>query len=186
MMPTRSYCAILRVRSGVRRERIMLLQRMTVRIRPMTADDVERVAALCAQLGYPSTPAEVAARFNALSTRANHATFVAEQDAADGTAAAGSHGAVIGWVHVREVLTIEAGPFADLGGLVVDETARAQGAGRALVEAAEQWAIGRGYREMRVRSNVVRADAHRFYRQLGYEVFKTQLNFRKPLQGPRT
>ncbi len=152
-----------------------------MRVRPMTASDVERVAALCGQLGYPSTPAEVAARFKGLAARPANAVFVAEDEGDGGPESSGR--TVVGWVHVQEVLTLEAGPWADLGGLVVQDGVRGRGVGRLLVEAAEQWAAARGYPEMRVRSNVVRADAHQFYRRLGYEVVKTQMNFRKPLES---
>jgi GNAT superfamily N-acetyltransferase len=141
-----------------------------MRVRAMTAADVEQVAALCGQLGYPNTAADVTARFKALGARPPNAVFVAEEDSR-----------VLGWVHVQEVLTLEAGPWADLGGLVVHDAARGRGVGRLLVEAAEGWAVERGYPEMRVRSNVVRVEAHEFYRRLGYEVVKTQLNFRKAL-----
>jgi len=149
-----------------------------MRIRAMTASDVEQVATLCGQLGYPNTAADVAARFDALAARPPNAVLVAEDARHD----AGTGGAVIlGWVHVQEVLTLETGPWADLGGLVVRDSARGRGVGRLLVRAAEEWAIHRGYPEMRVRSNVIRAEAHEFYRHLGYEVVKTQLNFRKAL-----
>ncbi len=144
---------------------------MTVRIRPMTTADVERVATLCGQLGYPSPAADVAKRFETLRSRPNDAILVAEDD-----------GIIAGWVHVHEDLTLETGPFAELGGLVVDEKVHRRGAGRLLVETAERWAVAHGYREMRVRSNVIRAGAHEFYRRLGYEVIKTQLNFRKALR----
>ena len=153
-------------------------------VRAMRAGDIEPVAALCGQLGYPSTPAEVAARFQALAARPANAVFVAEEDLSGSAATRGGR-VIVGWVHVQEVLTLESGPWADLGGLVVNQAAHGHGIGRRLVEAAEQWATERGYPEMRVRSNVVRADAHGFYRHLGYEIVKTQLNFRKPLQSAR-
>jgi GNAT superfamily N-acetyltransferase len=147
----------------------------------MTAADGERVAALCGQLGYPSTPAEVAARFEALAARPANAVFVAEDDESRASSGAGTLPAILGWVYVHEELMLECGPFADLGGLVVHDAARGRGVGRVLVEAAERWAVAHGYAEMRVRSNVVRKGAHAFYRHLGYEIVKTQLNFRKPL-----
>ncbi len=152
-----------------------------MRIRPMTAGDVERVAVLCGQLGYPSTASEVAARFNALVLNQEHGMFVAEEESEGGPRTEAGTGPVLGWVHVQQQLPLEAGPFADLGGLVVDQAGHGRGIGRLLVEAAERWAIARGYDEMRVRSNVIRSAAHEFYRRLGYEVIKTQLNFRKPL-----
>ena len=148
-----------------------------MRVRAMTADDVERVAALCGQLGYPSTPAEVAARFEVLRTRTAHAMFVAE----DPASVASAPGPVVGFVHVHEAVTLEAGPWAEIGGLVVREGMRSDGIGRLLVDAAERWAAEHGYAEVHVRSNVVREAAHQFYLHLGYEVVKSQLNFRKPL-----
>ena len=155
-----------------------------MRIRGMTASDVEAVAELCGQLGYPNTAAEVAARFDGLAARPPNAVLVAEDDAQPH--GVGRRPAVLGWVHAQEELTLESGPWADLGGLVVRDTARGQGVGRQLLDAAERWAIDRGLPEMRVRSNVIRAEAHEFYRHLGYEVVKTQLNFCKALpRAPR-
>ena len=52
---------------------------------------------------------------------------------------------------------------------------------RRLMEEAEQWARDKGCRSVRLRSNVVRAEAHAFYERLGYSVFKTQKNYRKML-----
>ncbi len=157
---------------------------MPVRVRLMTAGDIDAVAELCGQLGYPNTAAEVAARFKGLDERPPNAVFVAEDDGevAD-VRPDGAGRLIVGWIHVHEVLTLETGPFADLGGLVVRDSARGRGVGRLLLAAAERWAIQRGYREMRVRSNVVRLEAHEFYRRQGYEVLKTQLNFRKPLSS---
>jgi GNAT superfamily N-acetyltransferase len=51
-----------------------------------------------------------------------------------------------------------------------------------LLEEVEEWAKARGCSTMRLRSNVVRKDAHRFYVNLGYEIVKRQLAFRKVLR----
>jgi len=64
---------------------------------------------------------------------------------------------------------------------VVHEDARGRGVGRALVSAAEDWARERGYTMVSVRSNVIRRDAHEFYKGLGYEPTKSQFKFRKKL-----
>jgi len=143
-------------------------------VRAMVASDAERVAELCGQLGYPSSAVEVRARFDVLCGRPDEGMFVA----ADGAAGID---AVIGWVHVRPSLTLESDPCAEIAGLVVDAAARSAGVGQALVAAAERWAVEHGYGEIRVRSNVVRERAHAFYRRLGYEVVKAQVNFRKTL-----
>ena len=83
-------------------------------------------------------------------------------------------------VHPRQFLA-ETHVFPELADLVVHENARGARVGEALVAEAERWAAGRGCVVMRVRSNVVRERAHRFYERLGYAVFKTQRVFGKDL-----
>lgn len=76
---------------------------------------------------------------------------------------------------------LEDGAFAELAGLVVDESVRGSGVGAALLAAAEDWARAQGFASMRVRSNVIRERAHRFYEREGYARIKAQAVFRKPL-----
>ena len=78
-------------------------------------------------------------------------------------------------------LQLEDAPFAELAGLVVDDAVRGAGVGAALLNAAEAWARSEGFATMRVRSNVVRERAHRFYEREGYERIKAQAVFRKAL-----
>jgi GNAT superfamily N-acetyltransferase len=66
---------------------------------------------------------------------------------------------------------------------VVDETRRSRGTGAALVEAAVEWAGRHGFRNLRVRSNVVRERTHAFYERLGFTRLKQQVVFVKPV-GP--
>ena len=146
-----------------------------MRIRSMTAGDAGEVAALCDQLGYPSTPAQVAHRFGLLAERPECAVFVAEDE--DDEAAE----RIAGFVHVQGRLTVESDARAEIAGLVVDAARRGAGVGRALVEAAEMWAAARGYDEVTLRSNVARERAHRFYQSLGYEITKSSHAFRKAL-----
>ncbi len=138
-------------------------------IRPMTPADADAAARLATQLGYPSTAAEIERRFHLVEDDPDHGLFVAET----------ADGQVAGWVHVHGRRLLEAEPFAEIGGLVVDEAYRGQGTGRALMAAAERWAAAHGYAEVCVRSNVVREAAHRFYKRLGYRVVKSQHTFRK-------
>ncbi|HXH05932.1 MAG TPA: GNAT family N-acetyltransferase, partial [Vicinamibacterales bacterium] len=53
--------------------------------------------------------------------------------------------------------------------------------GAALVRAVERWAAARGLPRLRLRSNVVRAAAHRFYLRQGFGIVKTQHAFEKSL-----
>ncbi|HEX6262030.1 MAG TPA: GNAT family N-acetyltransferase [Actinomycetota bacterium] len=137
-------------------------------IRPVTADDAEAVARLSTQLGYPATAEEIVERLAGLPS--HHAVLVAELG-----------GAVVGWIQVQESRLVVERLRADITGLVVDQTARREGVGRRLVEAVERWAADRGAERIRVRSNVVREDAHAFYPSLGFEIAKTSTVFEKRL-----
>ena len=130
-----------------------------------------RLAELSGQLGYAATPEQVRRRLQLIKRGAEHEVWVAE-------AAAGE---VLGWIEVLLERTLISDREAEITGLVVDASCRGQGIGRRLMEEAEQWARDKGCRSVRLRSNVVRAEAHAFYEQLGYSVFKTQKNYRKML-----
>ena len=140
-------------------------------VRPMTARDAGQVAALSGQLGYPSTPGEIEHRLGGVSRSSDTAVLVAESPG----------GKVVGWAHVLGRDFLESDAYAELAGLVVDASARRQGIGRALVSAAEGWAVDRGYAAMRVRSNVTRAEARPFYERMGYAIIKSQHVYRKTL-----
>ncbi len=139
-----------------------------VNIRQATASDAAALAALSTQLGYPTQPGEAAERLSALGPAS--AVLVAEED-----------GAILGWIHVCGVQFFQSPPFAEVGGLVVDEASRGRGVGKLLLEAGARWAAERGYRKLRVRSNVVREDAHRFYEREGFRRTKTQAVFDRGL-----
>lgn len=144
-----------------------------VRVRKARRGDAERIAQLTAELGYPSTPAQIAERLRQLKPASKHAVFVAESlDCGVG---------VLGWLHVSVSHVLESDIRAEVNGLIVAEGQRSAGAGAKLLEAAERWAAAHGGQAMNVRSNVIRERAHKFYERNGYEHYKTQKAFRKPL-----
>lgn len=141
-----------------------------VSIRLARPADAGRVAILSGQLGYPTTPEQAGRRLEAILHDDRHAVWVALCD-----------GLLVGWVHVLvRSLLIEERP-AEIAGLVVDEAYRSHRIGELLVQQAERWARERGCAVLQVRSNVIRQDAHRFYRRLGFQHYKTQLSMRKEL-----
>jgi GNAT superfamily N-acetyltransferase len=142
-----------------------------LKIRRAKNSDAPRLANLAGQLGYPTTSAQLRERFRRIHPASQHAIFVAES-AKDG---------VIGWLHVSRQPLLEEELRAEVNGLVVADGQRSLGAGARLLAAAEDWARKRGCKGMSVRSNVIRERAHKFYERNGYEHYKTQKSFRKPL-----
>jgi GNAT superfamily N-acetyltransferase len=142
-----------------------------LKIRRAKNADAPRLADLAGQLGYPATTAQLRERLRTIEPALQHAVFVAES-AKDG---------VIGWLHVSRQPLLEEELRAEVNGLVVADGQRSLGAGTRLLAAAEAWARKRGCKGMSVRSNVLRERAHKFYERNGYEHYKTQKSFRKPL-----
>ena len=130
-------------------------------IRSAGSSDVAEMARLFGQLGY-EIPVDVLAKRMTAFHEAGEMALVAEDPS--------SSGRLLGTatLHLTPVLH-RAGPVGRVSALVVDETMRGRGIGRAMMRAAEQWAAERGCVLMEVTSNMRRADAHRFYEGLGYE-----------------
>jgi GNAT superfamily N-acetyltransferase len=133
------------------------------RIRPGRAADAEAMAALCTELGYPSSEAQIRERLLRLSD-VEHGLFVAED----------AGGELAGVIAVHTRLLLEDDPFAELTVLVVTQDARGGGIGSELVAEAARWARARGLARVWVRVNVVREATHRFYESLGFRLSKQQ------------
>lgn len=142
-----------------------------LKIRRARSSDAPHLAELTTQLGYPTTPAAVTKILRKMKTDGPHALFVAESPSKQ----------VIGWTHVSVAHLLETGARAEINGLIIADGQRSLGAGALLLDAAEAWARKHGAREMSVRSKVERERAHKFYLRQGYDHYKTQKAFRKPL-----
>jgi GNAT superfamily N-acetyltransferase len=143
-------------------------------IREVTVADAASVAELSEQLGYPVSPAAVAARLARLVARSDQVLL----------AALNGQGNLAGWIHGAEQDLVEAERRCEILGLVVDQQQRRSGVGRRLVAEVEAWAAQRGLTEMSVRSNVARLESHPFYEGQGYRRVKTQQVYRKRIGGP--
>ena len=144
---------------------------MSVTIRKATLSDKDSIAELVGQLGYPSSPEEVQVRLDTIHADDDQVVYVAETEGGD----------IVGWVHVFGAYRLLAEPFVEIGGLIVAEGQRGSGVGKALLAAAEAWAQDHGFNSIRVRSNVIREGAPRFYERLGYHRVKQQNVFYKAL-----
>lgn len=147
--------------------------RSAVTVRGATVADVERLAELAGQLGYPATEADVADRLPGVVGSADAVVLVATEGSVDGR--------VVGWIHLELKASLLTPLAAQVMGLVVDEAARSNGTGAALLSRGEAWARERGCGSMLVGTRVTRERAHRFYRREGYHLLKTSHFFEKLL-----
>lgn len=140
-------------------------------IRPAEVKDLQELALLSGQLGYPTTASQMAARLKRVLKDPDHAVLVGvnEEDK------------VIAWVHVRLAPTLILDREAEIDGIVVREDQRGRGLGERLLRQAEEWANRRACKALRLRTNVTRRRAHRFYQRLGFERVKTSHLYRKAL-----
>jgi GNAT superfamily N-acetyltransferase len=139
---------------------------MNVHVKELTLDNAAAIALLSGQLGYPSTTIESHERL---------AQILASNE--DLVIGAFIEGKLVGWLHAFYSVRLESDPFCEIAGLVVEDSYRNSGLGKLLVEKAADWCIDKNCHELRVRSNIIRKDAHRFYLKLGFTEKKEQKVF---------
>jgi N-acetylglutamate synthase-like GNAT family acetyltransferase len=129
-------------------------------LREARPDDQARVAELLDQLGYPTSPAAAGRRLQLLAASPHDAVWVAVRE-----------GTVVGLVaiHVSGALEYD-GAVAKV---------RREGVGKQLMVLAEREARRRGCELLFLTTSERRADAHAFYRSIGFE--ETGRRFAKTL-----
>ncbi len=149
---------------------------MTVSIRTATEADLPRLIELMAQLRPDEPEAEDPSRAGdyqrafARMTAQGQQVLVAEDE-----------GRIVGALvlAIIENITRQGTPYAIIENVVVDEAARGQGHGGALIEHAIAEARRAGCYKVSLTSNKRRGDAHRFYERLGFaqthEAFRIDL-----------
>jgi len=142
-----------------------------ISIRAMTAGDIPATRELLAQLGYPMAVEEVRRRYDVVIRSESHALIAAEHD-----------GFVIALCHVYARPALDKPPEAVVQALVVDQTRRGDGIGKLMMDAAERWAVERGFNSIVLSSHIARPDAHAFYQAIGYKCAATARLFRKALR----
>lgn len=140
-------------------------------VRKVEVRDINGIAPLCSQLGYPCTSEEINVRINELMNDDEHVIFVAVNPEEK----------IVGWIHSYIYKLFYAVKAAEIGGLVVDESVRRLGVGRKLMKAVEGWAGLMECVVVGLRSNSKRVEAHKFYQDIGYENVKEQYRFMKRL-----
>lgn len=130
-------------------------------IRPYQAEDLEAVTELIRELGYEREAAILECRIRTLRATGDYEFFVADVG-----------GTAVGLIEVHREESFIDGDRGLIGALVVSSKCRRTGAGRQLVKAAENWTAKRGLIKLRVGTNMVREDAHKFYESLGFTLNK--------------
>lgn len=130
-------------------------------LRTARPEDAADLARLAEQLGYPTTAGEITTRLAALAS-------------SDLIVVAAESNRVVAWMHLGTSTSLESDPWAEIRGLVVDIERRSAGIGGRLVAFARHWAAERGVARLRVRTNVLRKDTHRFYERCGFTLTKEQ------------
>ena len=141
----------------------VLYQAMDMHIRPATTDDAYAVSHLSAQLGYYLSIDDSRSNLERLKESEDDIVFVAESD-----------GEVIAWIHVFYAVRVETKPFCEIAGLVTDKAYRGKGVGSQLIYKACEWCRLKSVDSLRVRTNVVRTETHKFYERAGFKLDKQQ------------
>jgi ribosomal protein S18 acetylase RimI-like enzyme len=119
------------------------------------------------ELGYPLSIPLAAEQIRELGATGSDPILLAETE-----------GTVVGLLATLRCRMLQyARPVMRITALVVGRNARRQGVGRLLMEHAEQIAVAEGCEFVELTSAADRADAHAFYRSIGYEA--NSLRFRK-------
>ena len=129
-------------------------------IREAEPAEVERVLGMYEWLFAP--PGSVPPRWDVERARESIAGAIADPDAS--VLVAEHRGELLGLCTAYlELNSVRFGPRCWVEDLAVSPGHRSQGVGKALLDAAKDWARGRGATHLELDSADTRADAHRFY-----------------------
>ena len=133
-------------------------------VREASIEDVDGISQVSSYLGYTqSSREESKKRLEEVLASHTDIVWIYEDDTR-----------IKGWIHVFVALRLASAKFAEIGGLVVDQSYRRSGIGRKLVETAIRWSEQNNL-SLRVRCNSERKEANKFYKSLGFKVQKTQI-----------
>lgn len=139
---------------------------MDITIREIHENDAAAISQLSLQLGYTLSPFETVNQIKEIAASGDNCAFVALYNKK-----------IIGWIHAFKAMRLETKTFIEIGGLVVYESYRGKGVGKALVERIKAWCVEQKIAALRVRSNTKRSDAHMFYLKNGFTESKEQKVF---------
>lgn len=143
---------------------------MDFEIRTANESDCAEITRLSNELGYPSSFKKVGEILDMVLSHDDHQLFVAAADQK-----------LFGYIHLVHSLRLGSEPFIEIAAIVVETEVRNKGIGKALIEETENWAKNNGFDFVRIRSNIIREDAHQFFYHQGFNKLKTQEVFFKEM-----
>ena len=143
-------------------------------IRDATDADAAALADLAAQLGYPASIDSIRASLRRYAGNPDERVIVAELS-----------GQIVGWTSVGVIDHFYTPIYVEISGFVVDANHRSAGIGAALMGEVKKWTKAKQLGVVRLRANVIRKDAHRFYGREGFLKVKEQFVFEARLDDNR-
>lgn len=145
---------------------------MEWRVRPGTAQDAEAIWRLNRDVfGYDYPLEDTKKRVTAILAGSSNRLWVACLP----------DGRVVGYANACNYENTYSGSMKDLMAIAVERGLQGGGAGRALLEAVEDWARREECEAVRLVSGLNRESAHGFYLHQGYTLRKVQKNYIKML-----
>ena len=133
-----------------------------VTTRNANGEDIKELTLLMNELGYFTTLEEMRGRFSKISAHPDYKTIVAI-----------SNDEVVGMVGLAKGLFYEKiGGYLRVLALVVKQSSRGMGTGKALLTAAENWAKEQGLMTVLINcgNRHEREHAQKFYHEMGYDI----------------
>ena len=146
---------------------------MEITVRPAQKEDCSEITHLTNQLGYPSTLEKICEIMDLVLAHNDHQVFIAEKE-----------NTIVGYIHLIQSMRIGSNPFVEIAAFIIDESLRSIGVGSSLIRESERWTSGLGIKDIRIRSNIIRQEAHNFFQKRGFQNIKTQEVFLKHMSGP--
>ncbi len=145
---------------------------MEITVRPAQKEDCSEITHLTNQLGYPSTLEKICEIMDLVLAHNDHQVFIAEKE-----------NTIVGYIHLIQSMRIGSNPFVEIAAFIIDESSRSIGVGSSLIRESERWTSGLGFKDIRIRSNIIRQEAHDFFQNRGFQNIKTQEVFSKHMSG---
>jgi predicted N-acetyltransferase YhbS len=141
-------------------------------LRNVRKEDSKGVKKLAEELGYPSSEEKISEILDTVIQHDDHRLIVAEKD-----------DDLVGYIHMVSSLRVGSDPFVEIAALSVHDAHRKIGIGKALISESQKMAEEKGVEYIRIRSNIIRREAHKFFEQRGFKNLKTQEVFVKKIHG---